>query len=119
MKLIAGSRGTGKTTRLIQIAAKNNYLLACVNKQMSAYAWNMSKELGLDIIYPITHEQLLLGDVLLGLFCEGILIDDVDRFIGKSLNTAISIKAVSMSTDDLEVRVLDPHFSDSTFIVQG
>ena len=109
MKLIAGSRGTGKTRRLIQLASKNEYLLACINRDMSKYAWDMSKDLGIRIIYPITHDQLLDGECLRGHTYAGILIDDVDRFLEKSLMHNVSIKAVSMSTDDLEVRIINPY----------
>lgn len=118
MKKIIGTRGSGKTTKLIKQAAKeNSVIMTATNRQ----AENVRKRADeLDLTVSVTSVENIINDnginrgsVLAVLMQKnGILIDDADLVLTRILSGA-TIKGISLTDDD------HPKFRDDLLITAG
>lgn len=62
MKIIYGSRQSGRTTELIKMCAQDNYsLIVCPSRPMCEAVFKLSKELGYKIPKPISFRDFTRG----------------------------------------------------------
>nr|WP_296955224.1 hypothetical protein [uncultured Mediterraneibacter sp.] len=72
-----GKRGSGKSTKLIKrAAAENKYILVATHTQARCL-FKQAKDMGLDILYPITPNELK-AITYPHILDKGILIDELD-----------------------------------------
>lgn len=87
MKVIVRPRGYGKTTLLVQIAAKNGLPILCARKCNARIYEIRAKELGLPVPQIFTVNDMLKGRVR-GSCSKNILVDEADdvltEFIGET-----------------------------------
>ena len=78
MERIFGSRRSGKTTKLIELAAKKGYILVEPNMRMANFAKSLAKEKGynIEIITPYQLFELSKGTT------KKYLVDELDIFLG-------------------------------------
>ena len=60
MKLIYKGRRQGKTYDMIKIASENKGYILCRTFQQAQHIYNLSKDMGMDIHFPITYSDLPL-----------------------------------------------------------
>lgn len=112
MKKIIGTRGSGKTTKLIKQAAKENSVIMTATNRQAENVRKQADELGLTV--PVTSvENIISGSVLESLIIKnGIFIDDVELVLTRILSGA-TIKGISLTDDD------HPKFRDDLLITAG
>lgn len=112
MKKIIGTRGSGKTTKLIKQAAKENSVIITATNRQAENVRKQADELGLTV--PVTSvENIISGSVLESLIIKnGIFIDDVELVLTRILSGA-TIKGISLTDDD------HPKFRDDLLITAG
>lgn len=71
---ISGGRGSGKTTRLIQMAHERNLYIICTNQQRVREIMVMAKAMQMSIPFPITVAELPLH----GTYIKKVLVDNVE-----------------------------------------
>ena len=105
MKKIIGTRGSGKTTKLIKQAAKENYVIMTATNRQAENVRKRADELGLNILATsveniINDNGIKRGSVLAILMQKnGILIDDADLVLTRILS-GVTIKGISLTDDD-------------------
>lgn len=77
MKVIIKPRGWGKTTLLVQTAAKNNFPILCAHKCNKRIYEIRAKELGLPVPQVFTVNDMLKGRAR-GLCYKNVLVDEAD-----------------------------------------
>ena len=60
MKFISKGRRQGKTYDMIKLASENKGYILCSTTQKAQYIYNLSKDMGMDIHFPITYADLPL-----------------------------------------------------------
>lgn len=60
MKFISKGRRQGKTYDMIKIASENNGYILCSTFQQAQHIYDLSKDMGLIIHFPITNSDLSL-----------------------------------------------------------
>ena len=63
MKLIYTGRRQGKTYDMIKIASENKGYILCKTLQQAQHIYDLSKDMGLSIHFPITYSDLSLTKV--------------------------------------------------------
>ena len=63
MKVICKGRGQGKTYDMIKLASDNNGYILCSTFQQAQRIYDLSKDMGLSIHFPITYSDLPLTEV--------------------------------------------------------
>lgn len=117
MKKIIGTRGSGKTTKLIKQAAKENYVIMTATNRQAENVRKRADELGLNILATsveniINDNGIKRGSVLAILMQKnGILIDDADLVLTRILS-GVTIKGISLTDDH-------PRFRDDLLITAG
>lgn len=94
MKVIIGPRATGKTTKLIEIAAEGFYYIVCRTKEHSGLIFQEAKRMELDIPFPITFDEFRNGRFH-GKGIRGFVIDDAEVLL-QYLAGSVPVKAVSL-----------------------
>ena len=118
MKKIIGTRGSGKTTKLIEQAAKENYVIMTATNRQAENVRKQADELGLTVLATsveniINDNGIKRGSVLAVLMQKnGILIDDADLVLTRILS-GVTIKGISLTDDD------HPKFRDNLLITAG
>lgn len=118
MKKIIGTRGSGKTTKLIKQAAKENYVIMTATNRQADNVRKQADELGLTVLATsveniINDNGIKRGSVLAILMQKnGILIDDADIVLTRILS-GVTIKGISLTDDD------HPKFRDDLLITAG
>ena len=118
MKKIIGTRGSGKTTKLIKQAAKENYVIMTATNRQADNVRKQADELGLTVLATsveniINDNGIKRGSVLAILMQKnGILIDDADLVLTRILS-GVTIKGISLTDDD------HPKFRDDLLITAG
>ena len=118
MKKIIGTRGSGKTTKLIEQAAKENYVIMTATNRQAENVRKRADELGLTVLVTsveniINDNGIKRGSVLAVLMQKnGILIDDADLVLTRILS-GVTIKGISLTDDD------HPKFRDNLLITTG
>ena len=117
MKKIIGARGSGKTTKLIKQAAKENYVIMTATNRQAENVRKQADELGLTVLVTsveniISSDGINRGSVLAVLMQKnGILIDDADLVLTHVLS-GVTIKGISLTDDH-------PKFRDNLLITAG
>lgn len=75
---IIGTRGSGKTTKLLNIAAENGYVIVEPNAMMADYVRHMATEKGLNVNVIGAHELLYRQH---GVVREKYLVDELEMFM--------------------------------------
>ena len=118
MKKIIGTRGSGKTTKLIKQAAKENSVIMTTTNRQADNVRKQADELGLTVLATsveniINDNGIKRGSVLAVLMQKnGILIDDADLVLTRILS-GVTIKGISLTDDD------HPKFRDDLLITAG
>ena len=118
MKKIIGTRGSGKTTKLIKQAAKENSVIMTTTNRQADNVRKQADELGLTVLVTsveniINDNGIKRGSVLAVLMQKnGILIDDADLVLTRILS-GVTIKGISLTDDD------HPKFHDDLLITAG
>lgn len=101
MDIIIGKRGYGKTTELIRRSADENIYILTTTRQRASHIYEMAREMGLNIPYPVTMDEYLRGDKFRGssIRRDGLLIDDADDVL-QFIFAGIPIKEVTISDHD-------------------
>ena len=60
MEFISKGRRQGKTYDMINLASENKGYILCSTHQQAQHIYNQSKEMGVDIHFPITYSDLPL-----------------------------------------------------------
>ena len=95
MKVIYKGRGQGKTNDMIKLASENKGYILCSTFQQAQYIYDLSKDMGLSIHFPITYSEMPLTK---GQRIDSILIDNAEDFI----ETAVGKKVSAISITDEE-----------------
>ena len=117
MKKIIGTRGSGKTTKLIKQAAKENSVIMTTTNRQAENVRKQADELGLTVLATsveniINDNGIKRGSVLAVLMQKnGILIDDADLVLTRILS-GVTIKGISLTDDH-------PKFRDDLLITAG
>ena len=105
MKKIIGTRGSGKTTKLIKQAAKENSVIMTTTNRQAENVRKQADELGLTVLATsveniINDNGINRGSVLAVLMQKnGILIDDADLVLTRILS-GVTIKGIALTDDD-------------------
>ena len=78
MVRVIGTRGSGKTTKLLNIATENGYVIVEPNAKMADHVRNMAKEKGLNVDVICAHELLYRQH---GVVREKYLVDELEMFM--------------------------------------
>ena len=60
MKFISKGRRQGKTYDMIKLASENKGYILCSTVQQARHIYNLSKDIGVSIHFPITYADLRL-----------------------------------------------------------
>ena len=118
MKKIIGTRGSGKTTKLIKQAAKENSVIMTTTNRQAENVRKQADELGLTVLATsveniINDNGIKRGSVLAVLMQKnGIVIDDADLVLTRILS-GVTIKGITLTDDD------HPKFRDDLLITAG
>ena len=97
MKIIRTERGEGKTTELIKQSARDWSYILCMNKGNADYIYDMAREMGFDIPFPITPSDLPLRG-----FKGSVLIDEIDYILPILTGTQVDTITTSAPIDTLD-----------------
>ena len=75
---IIGTRGSGKTTKLLNIAEEEGYVIVEPNARMADYVRHMATEKGLNVNVIGAHELLYRQR---GIAREKYLVDELESFL--------------------------------------
>ena len=75
---IIGARGSGKTTKLLNIAEEDGYVIIEPNARMTDYVRHMAAEKGLNVNVISAHELLYRQR---GVIREKYLVDELEMFL--------------------------------------
>ena len=95
MIVIHKGRGQGKTYDMIKLASENKGYILCSTVQQAQHIYDLSKDMGVDIHFPITYSDLPLTK---GQQIDNILIDNAEDFIEKSVGKNVS--AISITDEE-------------------
>lgn len=105
-KLIFGDRGSGKTTELIEESAKTGAYIVVPTRIRARNVFRSAKELGLNIPYPLTVNEMIYESPSSDIFQKGILIDNLESILCY-LFDYITIHAATIDYTALDVGVMD------------
>ncbi|MEW5569721.1 hypothetical protein [Rossellomorea marisflavi] len=87
--ILGGNKNCGKTTKLIEIAAKENLYIVCPSRQRADFVYRRSLDLNKSIPYPVSMRDLPLRGHM-----KEVLVDDVEdllpQLIGKPIRAMSS-----------------------------
>ena len=95
MKVIYKGRGQGKTYDMIKFASENKGYILCSTIQQAQYIYELSKDMGLSIHFPITYSEMPLTK---GQRIDSILIDNAEDFIEMAVGKKVS--AISITDEE-------------------
>ena len=95
MKVIYKPRGQGKTYDMIKLASDNNGYILCSTFQQAQRIYDLSKDMGLSIHFPIAYSDLPLTK---GQRIDSILIDNAEDFIEMAVGKKVS--AISITDEE-------------------
>lgn len=95
MRIISRPRGGGKTTELIRISAENFSYIVVDSRRRAAAVFHQAKDMGLDIPFPITYDELINGDFY-GKGIAAFLIDDIDQLVQR-LARGVPVRAITIT----------------------
>lgn len=95
MIVIHKGRGQGKTYDMIKLASENKGYILCSTAQQAQYIYDLSKDMGVNIHFPITYSDLPLTK---GQQIDNILIDNAEDFIEIAAGKKVS--AISITDEE-------------------
>lgn len=95
MKVIYKGRGQGKTYDMIKLASENKGYILCSTIQQAQYIYELSKDMGLSIHFPITYSEMPLTK---GQRIDSVLIDNAEDFIEMAVGKKVS--AISITDEE-------------------
>lgn len=95
MKVIYKGRGQGKTYDMIKLASENKGYILCSTIQQAQYIYELSKDMGLSIHFPITYSEVPLTK---GQRIDSVLIDNAEDFIEMAVGKKVS--AISITDEE-------------------
>ena len=101
-----GDRRSGKTTELIKESARTGAYIVVSCKNEARNVFRLSKELGLNIPYPLTVNEMIYESPSSYIFQKGILIDNLERILCCLFNY-ITIHTATVDCTALDVGVMD------------
>lgn len=84
-EVIGGGRMCGKTVALIKRASEENLYILCANKHMAKLIFNQAQDMGLDIPFPITPDDLPIRG-----YMDKVLIDEVEQVLRQLIGKHIA-----------------------------
>ena len=78
MILVIGTRGSGKTTKLLKLAQEEGYVIVEPNAMMADHVRHMATENGLNVNVIGAYELLYRQR---GVICEKYLVDELEMFL--------------------------------------
>ena len=97
MKVICRPRQAGKTTEIIKRAADEFLYIVCINRHEVVRIAAQAKEMGLDIPFPVTIDEVLNGRMQ-GSRIKGFAVDNADLIIERLISGPVRV--VSVNSDD-------------------
>ena len=98
---IIGGKGTGKTERLIELAAKDFCYIVVRSESVARQIAERAKKKGIDIPFPLTYIQFIRGNFYgRGIRC--FVIDDVDALLWY-LARGVRVKAFSLDASSVKL----------------
>lgn len=98
MKVILSGVRSGKTTKAIKIAAKNDLYIVCHSLGECSRIAQQAKDAGLNIRFPVTFEELIRKQYY-AKGIKGIVIDNVDMLLQK-LVPDLKIEAITINKEE-------------------
>lgn len=98
MKIITGGPLVGKTTKLIEIAARDNLYIVCHGQREARRIAEMADKMDLDILFPITYDEFINWKSMLGSRIKGFVIDNAGMLLGY-MARSVPVVAISFRTD--------------------
>lgn len=104
MKVIGGTRRSGRTTRLIELCAEseasgNPSYIICHSETEAHRIFRLAKEINLNISFPLTYEEFANFHGFPANY--KFYIDNVEYLLKRLLNTLYSIDAVAITVDEI------------------
>lgn len=109
MKFIIGARGAGKTTALVEKAAKEHLYIVCRDRARADDVFRGALSEGFNIPNPITFDDLICGRFH-GKGIRGFLIDDVDALLQLVARGVPVVAAAMTDGEGIEVECLPGTF---------
>ena len=94
---IIGTRGSRKTTKLLNLAEEDGYVIVEPNMKMADYVRHLATEKGLNINVISAHELLYRQR---GVVREKYLVDELEMFLA-----SLGIEGYSDGTDDINDQI--------------
>ena len=98
MTIVIRKRRFGKTTELIKKAAETKGYIVCINLNECSRVFAVSKEMGLDINFPISFDEFL-SKKYHGQGIKNFLIDNADMLLQELSSVPISCISMTYSSD--------------------
>jgi hypothetical protein len=98
MRVICKPRRAGKTTDLIKMAAQSQAYIVVMHRREAQRIAEQAEEMGLDIRFPVTFEELLQTKMV-GSFVRNIIIDNADILLERLLGN-LKIECISLTEED-------------------
>lgn len=96
MNIIAGGRGTGRTTEIIKACeADPGSVIVCANSVARRHITGMAQEMGADIPEPVTLYDLMNG-AMRGKNVTGYYLDDVDLILEYAILRGVPVRGLSI-----------------------
>jgi hypothetical protein len=95
--IIGGKRNCGKTTLLIKKASEEGLYIVCANRNRLRFITQMAKAMELDILFPITVEELPLRSS----FIKEVLVDDVEAVLYQLIRKPVLMASTSLKFKEL------------------
>ena len=102
MKKIIGGRGTGKSTELIRRSADTGNYIVVPNKRRANHLFKQAKDMGINIPYPVTWDEIKHGIDGKSRLSLGILIDDVEDLL-RYIFIGIHIEGITLTNNDVHI----------------
>lgn len=99
MEIIIGTRGSGKSVRLMKYAHKYDLQVVCIDRRACCNFSDLANQLNIKIKYPITFQELINGECYRRK-TDKFVLDDVDQMLQHLVET--SIQAVTFNIDDID-----------------
>lgn len=96
-KIIGGKRYCGKTTELIREANAKHLYILCTNRTIANLIFIQAKDMGLDIPYPITVDDLPLHSSHI----KEVLIDEAETVLQQLIGKHVSKMSTSYQLEEL------------------
>lgn len=118
-QITIGKRQSGKTTKLIKRAAEEDLYILTANKDMASCIFRQAKEMGFDILFPLTVDEFMNGLKIRqcrGVPIKGVLIDEAEMVLNEFLH-GVPIRGLTLTDyDNIEYLYLpeERHLSTTT-----